>query len=108
MSAIDLVARLREEADLCRNETATDIATLLDEAADALDGRIAGSHVAYAKYVNDFGITVRAYESALGGVYHHESTALAVSDTGPVHALVRFSDVADAVAAAAAREKRHG
>jgi hypothetical protein len=29
----DLLDRLRTEADLCRNETATDIANLLDEAA---------------------------------------------------------------------------
>lgn len=34
----ELVRRLRDEADLCRNETATDVADLLDEAADALDG----------------------------------------------------------------------
>lgn len=32
----DLVQRLRDEADLCRAETANDIARLLDEAADAL------------------------------------------------------------------------
>jgi len=32
-----LVRRIRDEADLCRNETATDIADLLDEAADALE-----------------------------------------------------------------------
>lgn len=29
-----LVERLRTEADLCRNETADDVAALLDEAAD--------------------------------------------------------------------------
>lgn len=33
----ELVKRLRDEADLCRNETAVDIAVLLDEAADALE-----------------------------------------------------------------------
>lgn len=32
----DLIDRLHTEADLCRNETATDIADLLDEAAKAL------------------------------------------------------------------------
>lgn len=32
----DLVQRLLDEADLCRNETATDIAELLEEAAEAL------------------------------------------------------------------------
>lgn len=37
--AHDLVSRLRDEADLCRNETATDVAALLDEAADALDAQ---------------------------------------------------------------------
>lgn len=34
-----LVERLRDEADLCRNETATDIANLLDEAAAALSAQ---------------------------------------------------------------------
>lgn len=33
----DMVDRLRDEADLCRNEGATDIAVLLDEAADELE-----------------------------------------------------------------------
>ncbi|WP_046869289.1 hypothetical protein [Microvirga massiliensis] len=33
----DLVERLREEADLCRAETATDVAELLDEAADQIE-----------------------------------------------------------------------
>lgn len=33
-----LVRQLRDEADLCRNETATDIADLLDAAAKELDG----------------------------------------------------------------------
>ena len=32
-----LVVRLRDESDLCRNEGATDIAALLDEAADAIE-----------------------------------------------------------------------
>lgn len=31
-SADDLIARLQDEADLCRNDGATDIAVLLDEA----------------------------------------------------------------------------
>ena len=35
-----LVRRLREEADLCRNESATDVAALLDEAAKELDGLV--------------------------------------------------------------------
>lgn len=33
----DLIDRLRDEADLCRAETADDTARLLDEAADALE-----------------------------------------------------------------------
>lgn len=33
----ELIQRLRDEADLCRAETADDIARLLDEAAAALD-----------------------------------------------------------------------
>ena len=32
-----MVRRLHDEADLCRNETATDVADLLDEAAAALE-----------------------------------------------------------------------
>jgi hypothetical protein len=32
----DLLERLHTEADLCRNETADDVAALLDEAADAI------------------------------------------------------------------------
>ena len=36
-SVMELVGRLRDEADLCRNETAEDVARLLDEAADALE-----------------------------------------------------------------------
>lgn len=32
----DLISRLQDEADLCRNEGASDIAALLDEAAKAL------------------------------------------------------------------------
>jgi hypothetical protein len=32
----DLISRLQDEADLCRNDGAGDIATLLDEAATAL------------------------------------------------------------------------
>lgn len=31
-----LIRELKDEADLCRNETAHDVASLLDEAADAL------------------------------------------------------------------------
>lgn len=34
----DLISRLQDEADLCRNDGATDIAALLDEAAAALRG----------------------------------------------------------------------
>jgi hypothetical protein len=41
----ELVSRLRDEADLCRNETAVDVANLLDEAADALSRQ--GEPVAY-------------------------------------------------------------
>ena len=33
---IGLIERLRDEAALCRNETATDVAELLEEAVDAL------------------------------------------------------------------------
>jgi hypothetical protein len=48
-------------------------------------------------YVNDFGIRVRGYESALGGLYHSEDVALNVSgEDGSTHALVRFADVAAA------------
>ena len=32
----DLISRLQDEADLCRNEGASDIAALLDESAEAL------------------------------------------------------------------------
>ena len=32
----DLISRLQDEADLCRNDGASDIAALLDEAAEAL------------------------------------------------------------------------
>lgn len=32
----DLISRLQDEADLCRNDGATDIAALLDEAVAAL------------------------------------------------------------------------
>lgn len=48
--------------------------------------------------MNDWGVTVYAYQTERGGVYHQESTALAVSDDGAVHALVRFVDVANDVA----------
>lgn len=34
---MDLITRLRDEAGLCRIETATDIAALLEEAADDLE-----------------------------------------------------------------------
>jgi hypothetical protein len=34
----DLISRLQDEADLCRNDGASDIAALLDEAAEALKG----------------------------------------------------------------------
>lgn len=48
-------------------------------------------------YVNDWGVTVRGYESAIGGLYKNEYIALHVSDgVGPCHALVRFVDVVDA------------
>lgn len=36
-----LVSRLQYEADLCRNEGATDIAALLDEAVEALESVVA-------------------------------------------------------------------
>ncbi len=49
-------------------------------------------------FVNDWGVTVYAYQTARGGVYHQESTALAVADDETVHALVRFVDVANDVA----------
>lgn len=35
----DLISRLQDEADLCRNDGATDIAALLDEAVEALRDR---------------------------------------------------------------------
>jgi hypothetical protein len=34
---LSIVERLHTEADLCRNETADDVATLLDEAADEIE-----------------------------------------------------------------------
>ena len=34
----DLISRLQDEADLCRNDGANDIAALLDEAVAALRG----------------------------------------------------------------------
>ena len=40
---MELIERLRDESDLCRNETATDIADLLDEAInriEALEGAL--------------------------------------------------------------------
>lgn len=37
MTAPDLIQRLRDEAGLCRNETAEDVANLLEEAANALE-----------------------------------------------------------------------
>ncbi len=45
-----IVERLRDEADLCRNEGADDIAVLLDEAADTIE-ELAGaaSALAYAE-----------------------------------------------------------
>lgn len=49
-------------------------------------------------YVNDFGVTVYAYQTELGGVYHHEETAISVAGDGAIHALVRFADVASDVA----------
>jgi hypothetical protein len=42
-----LVRRLRDESALCRNETATDVANLLDEAADAVEK--ANREVRYSK-----------------------------------------------------------
>ena len=49
-------------------------------------------------YVNDWGVTVYAYQTELGGVYHREETAMAVAADGAIHALVRFLDVANDVA----------
>ena len=49
-------------------------------------------------YVNDWGVTVYAYQTELGGVYHHEETAMAVAPEGAIHSLVRFLDVANDVA----------
>jgi hypothetical protein len=44
----ELIARLRDEADLCRNETADDIAGLLDEAANAIAALVAERDAAIA------------------------------------------------------------
>ena len=49
-------------------------------------------------YVNDWGVTVYAYQTELGGVYYHEKTAMAVAPEGAIHSLVRFLDVANDVA----------
>lgn len=38
-NGIDLIQRLRDEADLCDNDGAYDVAQLLDKAADALTAR---------------------------------------------------------------------
>ncbi len=48
--------------------------------------------------VNDLGVTVYAYQTELGGVYHYEETAMAVAPDGAINALVRFLDVANDVA----------
>lgn len=40
----DLIDDLRTEADLCRNETATDIANLLDRAAAEIERLRAAAH----------------------------------------------------------------
>lgn len=51
----------------------------------------------HTPYVNDWGVPVRGYESALGGLYKNEDIALHVSDgVGPCHSLVRFVDVFEA------------
>jgi hypothetical protein len=54
------------------------------------------NEVADREYVNNYGVSVRAYQTRLGGVYHSEAVALSVAgETEPVHALVRFSDIAE-------------
>lgn len=49
------------------------------------------------QYTNDWGVPVRGYESAMGGLYKNEGVALEVSEgVGPCHAVVRFVDVYEA------------
>jgi hypothetical protein len=48
-------------------------------------------------YVNDWGVTVYAYQTELGGVYHSEQAAMSVALDGAIHSLVRFLDVANDV-----------
>lgn len=51
-------------------------------------------------YVNAYGVPVRGFESAQGGLYKGEHVALEVSaPDGLVHALVRFADVQESVVA---------
>ncbi len=49
----DLIVRLSDEADLCRNEGADDIARLLDEAVQALNALKPADHLASAGGVED-------------------------------------------------------
>jgi hypothetical protein len=44
-------------------------------------------------YVNDWGVTVYAYQTELGGVYHSEEAAMSAAPEGAIQALVRFADV---------------
>lgn len=49
------------------------------------------------RYVNDWGVEVVGYMSAMGGLYKSERVALEISEgVGPCHAVVKFSDVFDA------------
>lgn len=92
----DLIVRLSDEADLCRNEGADDIARLLDEAVQALNALKPADHLASAG-----GVEVVAYLVSGGRIFkdqavtHKDSarTRIAERKDGSVaHPLVKQSD----------------
>jgi hypothetical protein len=79
---MNLIERLSNEADLCRNDGADDIAKLLDEAVTSM-GRLAGCAIGVVGLARMSAAKLSDYKAALDDL---EAASLAVTGHNETHA----------------------
>ena len=89
----DLIERLHDEADLCRNEGADDVARLLDEAADALEAARAELENSHLQEIT----TVGQLQTALEELAKVRATHLQTAPDAWIRTGDDLDDAADAI-----------
>jgi hypothetical protein len=77
-----LVERLQDEADLCRNEGATDIAALLDEASATITALMCERQAMYRKALKDAAEVCETLYAQTGRTFDHRACAAAILALG--------------------------